>query len=212
MAYAIAQPTTATVNGILTFTASLPTGGVGPFTYQWYRSTSGTALGTALTGQTALTLTDATATEGKEYYYTLVAIDTGAGNTTTQTSQVRVIAPAKFVYQNHLFLGSASSTGVGTVNGLPFAPYSSEVEIMINTTVATTASMDVYLDLSIDGGQTWSQEAKINTAAVTAVGTTIFPIGTFSTNTMLGDYNRIRFVITAGTISFTATLLGQVII
>ena len=59
-------------------------GGTGPYTYQWHRSTvSGFTPGggDALAGQTALTLADTGLTAGTTYYYVLVATDTGTSAT-----------------------------------------------------------------------------------------------------------------------------------
>jgi hypothetical protein len=61
------------------------TGGTGPYTYQWHRSTvSGFTPGSgdALSGATSLTLADAgPLTPGTTYYYILVVTDTGTSGT-----------------------------------------------------------------------------------------------------------------------------------
>lgn len=69
--------------------AEAPTGGTGPFTYQWYRgpwpgfTPSATFL---LTGQTQLAMTDSGLTENTPYYYILAQTDTGNGNLVVNTS------------------------------------------------------------------------------------------------------------------------------
>lgn len=73
--------------------ATAATGGTGPYTYQWYRSTvSGFTPGggNILTGKTALTLTDTGLIPGTLYYYKLVATDTGHSNDTAEYTQLGV--------------------------------------------------------------------------------------------------------------------------
>ena len=70
------------------------TGGTGPYTYQWYRSTSSgfsPGAGTLLSGQTALTLADSGLIGGTTYYYVVVATDTGNSNVTANSSQLTVV-------------------------------------------------------------------------------------------------------------------------
>lgn len=59
--------------------ATAATGGTAPYTYQWYRDTSGTGFtpggGNILTGQTALTLNDTNLIPNTTYYYKVVATD-----------------------------------------------------------------------------------------------------------------------------------------
>lgn len=78
--------------------ATAVTGATGPVTYQWYRSlTTGFSPdgSNILTGQTALTLNDTGLIPGTQYYYKLVATDTGHSNdqaTYTQFAQA-TLAP-----------------------------------------------------------------------------------------------------------------------
>lgn len=70
------------------------TGGTGPYTYQWYRSTTNSfspGAGNILSGQTALSLNDSGLTPGQTYYYVVVATDTGNGNATANSAQLTVI-------------------------------------------------------------------------------------------------------------------------
>lgn len=76
--------------------ATAATGGVGPYTYQWYRSTVGgfTPGPTNLVAlATALTLSDTGLVAGTQYYYSLVATDT-SDSTTVQYAQLAVATPA----------------------------------------------------------------------------------------------------------------------
>lgn len=69
------------------------TGGTGPYTYQWYRSTSSgfsPGAGSLISGATSLTLADSGLNPGGIYYYVVVATDTGNGNVTVNSSQLQV--------------------------------------------------------------------------------------------------------------------------
>jgi hypothetical protein len=67
------------------------TGGVGPITYQWYRSTTSgftPGAGSLIAGATALTLSDTGLIPNTVYYYEVVATDTGNGNATASSAQL----------------------------------------------------------------------------------------------------------------------------
>jgi hypothetical protein len=68
--------------------ASAPTGGTAPYTYQWSRSTTNGVKGSALTGKTTLTCDDATASNGTAYYYTLTATDSAGSPASVDYTQV----------------------------------------------------------------------------------------------------------------------------
>lgn len=73
--------------------SAVATAGTGPYTYQWYRSTTigfSPGAGNILTGQTALTLSDSGLVGGTTYYYVVVATDTGAGSATSNSAQLTV--------------------------------------------------------------------------------------------------------------------------
>lgn len=77
--------------------ATAATGGTGPYTYQWYRSTTSGFTpggGNAVSGATALTLDDTGLTPGTLYYYKVVATDTGDSNTTVEYTQEPVTTAA----------------------------------------------------------------------------------------------------------------------
>lgn len=68
-------------------------GGTGPYTYQWYRSTTSGFTpggGNILSGKTSLDLTDDTVIGGTTYYYKVVATDTGDSNVTDESAQLAV--------------------------------------------------------------------------------------------------------------------------
>jgi hypothetical protein len=95
MAFA-AGALTQTVAGqsFLTATSAVATGGTGPYTYQWYRSTTTgftPGAGSLISGATALTLNDSGLLAGTQYYYKVRATDTGNGNVTTDSAQLAVL-------------------------------------------------------------------------------------------------------------------------
>lgn len=68
-------------------------GGIGPYTNQWYRSTTtgfSPGGGNILAGQTGLTLDDSGLIPGETYYYKVVQTDTGNSNTTVTATQLAV--------------------------------------------------------------------------------------------------------------------------
>ncbi len=70
------------------------TGGVGPYTYQWYRSTASgftPGAGNIISGATSLSLSDSGIIPLTAYYYKVVATDTGNGNATATSSQLVVV-------------------------------------------------------------------------------------------------------------------------
>lgn len=65
-------------------------GGTGPYTYQWYRSTTSgfsPGAGNIIAGATALTLNDSGLIPNTQYYYVVVVTDTGNGNATANSAQ-----------------------------------------------------------------------------------------------------------------------------
>lgn len=73
--------------------SAVATGGTGPYTYQWYRSTTSgftPGAGNIIAGATSLSLSDSGLIPGTQYYYEVVATDTGNGNVTTGSAQLGV--------------------------------------------------------------------------------------------------------------------------
>lgn len=94
--------------------SAVATGGTGPYTYQWYRSTTNSftpGAGNILTGQTALTLADSGLVANTTYYYVVVATDTGNSNTTANSAQLTVLTEPSLV-QNQF----AQSPIVGVID------------------------------------------------------------------------------------------------
>lgn len=73
--------------------SAVATGGTGPYTYQWYRSTTtgfSPGAGNILAGATALTLADSGLIPNTAYFYLVVTTDTGNSNVTANSSQLTV--------------------------------------------------------------------------------------------------------------------------
>lgn len=73
--------------------SAVATGGTGPYTYQWYRSvTTGFSpgAGSLISGATALALVDSGLSPGTQYFYKVIATDTGAGSATSTSAQLEV--------------------------------------------------------------------------------------------------------------------------
>jgi len=97
----------------LTATATAVAGGTGPYTYQWYRSTSAGFVpqaANAISGATSLALNDTGLSTGTTYYYMLVATDS---NGAIAWSSQAGVTPTSGV----LTSGTASSGSVGTKTG-----------------------------------------------------------------------------------------------
>lgn len=90
--------------------SAVATGGTGPYTYQWYRSTTtgfSPGGGNIITGATALTLADTGLIPNTQYFYKVVATDSGSVAGTS--SQLGVVTSQPVLSQNQFaqqpFLG-----------------------------------------------------------------------------------------------------------
>lgn len=87
----ISQTSVTQSGAVLAATAA--TGGTGPYTYQWYRSTTTGFTpggGNIISGATTLSLTDSGLVPNTVYYYKVVATDTGNSNVTVEYTQLAV--------------------------------------------------------------------------------------------------------------------------
>lgn len=113
--------------------ATAATGGTGPYTYQWYRSTaSGFSIGAGnlIAGATSLTLNDSGLIPNTQYYYKVRATDTGHSNDTADYAQLAVSTSAPVLSPNQF----AQAPYLGTID-LRF-PYNS-VSVQIDVSQAT---------------------------------------------------------------------------
>lgn len=93
-------------NSTANLSSAVATGGTGPYTYQWYRSTTtgfSPGAGNILTGQTGLALADSGLLPNTSYFYVVVATDT-SNSATANSSQLTVLtepslSPNQFAQQ-----------------------------------------------------------------------------------------------------------------
>lgn len=98
----------------ISMSATAASGGTGPYTQQWYRSTTSGFTpggGNILAGQTALTLNDTGLIPGTQYYYAVKYTDTGNADATINSALVGVATSNQSLDQNSFaqgpFLGQA---------------------------------------------------------------------------------------------------------
>jgi hypothetical protein len=106
------------------------TGGTGPYTVQWYRSTTtgfSPGGGNIITGATSLTLNDSGLIPNTPYYYKVVYTDTGFSNDTITSSQLTVTTTAPSQSQNQFSQ----------------APFLGETDLKVGPTNVTEAMIDV---------------------------------------------------------------------
>lgn len=80
-------------NQTVSLISTAASGGVGPYTQQWYSSTTGgftPGAGSLISGATALTLSQTGLQSATPYYYKLIYIDTGNANTPITSAQLAV--------------------------------------------------------------------------------------------------------------------------
>lgn len=105
-------------------------GGVGPYTQQWYRSTTtgfSPGSGNILTGQTALTLSDSGLIPNTTYYYKMVYTDTGFSNDTITSSQLAV----------------TTIPALEGINQFQMSPFLGMLDLKVGNTNVTAAQIDV---------------------------------------------------------------------
>lgn len=145
--------TTTSTTASLSSTA--PTGGTGPYTQQWYRSTTtgfSPGAGNLIAGATALTLSDSGLTPGTTYYWKVIYTDTGHSNDTATATQVSGLTLSPVLSQNQ-FLQS---------------PYLGQLDQAFNTN-----TMSVQVDVSQVGSLSCGQAVK----AVDSAGGVIKVVG-----------------------------------
>jgi lysophospholipase L1-like esterase len=89
------------------------TGGVSPYTYQWYRSTTAgftPGPGNILAGQTSLSFTDSGLTPGTTYYYTCVVTDSVSSTANSSDSGTTLSGPLVLTAGTASFTSATTST------------------------------------------------------------------------------------------------------
>jgi hypothetical protein len=108
MAYAVAAPVQQAVSSTTaTITSAGASGGTGPYTYQWYRSTASgftPGAGNIISGATSLTLNDSGLIPNTKYYYEIISTDTGNAGALADSSQLGVLTSPQSLSQNQFSL------------------------------------------------------------------------------------------------------------
>lgn len=107
-------------------------GGVGPYTYQWYKSTTSGFMpggGNIIAGATSLSLTDTGLIPNTTYYYVLQATDTGDSNATEDSAQKTTLTSGESLSPNQF-----SQTTVRGVLDLAYNSNTRSVEIDVSET------------------------------------------------------------------------------
>jgi predicted RecA/RadA family phage recombinase len=105
-------------------------GGTGPYTQQWYRSTTTgftPGSGNILAGQTDLTLNDSVLIPNTTYYYKVVFTDVGASSATITSAQLTVTTIPSTV----------------NINQFAMSPFLGMTDLRVGNTNVTAAQIDV---------------------------------------------------------------------
>jgi len=108
--------------------ATAASGGTGPYTQQWYRSTTtgfSPGSGNILAGQTGLTLSDTDLIPNTTYYYKVVYTDTGHSNDTVTATQLAITT-----------LPESQD-----INQFEITPFLGMVDLKVGTTNVTAAAI-----------------------------------------------------------------------
>lgn len=124
--------------------SAVATGGVGPYTYQWYRSTTqgfSPGVGNIISGATSLTLNDTGLTPGTLYYYVVKVTDTGDSNLTDDSTELAVTTSAPELSQNQFQMSSY----LGVVDqAYNFNTSAVDIDVTQATTLYTGAAVKMY--------------------------------------------------------------------
>lgn len=129
--------------------ATAATGGTGPYTYQWYRSTTtgfSPGGGNIIAGATALALSDTGLIPNTQYYYKVIATDTGHSNDVVTYTQLSVATAAPVLNPNQF----AQSPYLGMID-LRFDYNTVSVQIDASQATALYAGSAVKIVDSADG-------------------------------------------------------------
>lgn len=136
-------PTTASLS------SAAATGGSGPYTYQWYRSTTQGFTpggGNIIAGATSFTLNDTGLIPNTQYYYVVKVTDTGNSNVTDDSAELAVATSVPVLSQNQF----AQAPFLGMID-LRFPYNSVSVQIDVSQATALYAGSAVKMVDSADG-------------------------------------------------------------
>jgi hypothetical protein len=139
--------------------ATQATGGSGTYTFQWYRSTSSGSHGTALSGATAESYIDATASPGTGYYYSLAYND---GTNTVYSAQIGVTTLAGTAYEIVGGIGDSIEAGSYSTIETPFSAMIDQLNFGMpsrewyggTNTSGISGGLSLSLDLAVSGTKT----------------------------------------------------------
>lgn len=136
----LVSKTSTTVN----LNSAAATGGTGPYTYQWYRSTTSgfsPGAGNLIAGATSLNLADTGLIPGTNYFYVMRATDSGAVTGDSAQFAAQTLSPVQNVN------AFAQSPQLGMID-LRFDPDTVSVMISPNQATALFAGAAVKIDAS----------------------------------------------------------------
>ena len=143
----LSQVSVSSTSDSLSSTAA--SGGTGPYTQQWYRSTTtgfSPGAGNLIAGATALTLNDTGLIPNTAYFYKVVYTDTGNSNITVTSSQLAVSTTAPVLNPNQFL----QTTYLGTID-LRFDYDTVSAQIDTSQATALYAGAAVKIVDSLDG-------------------------------------------------------------
>lgn len=116
--------------------SAVATGGTGPYTYQWYKSTTtgfSPGAGNIISGATALTLNDSGLQPATSYFYVVIATDTGNSNVTANSTQLTVLTEPQ---QNQNQFDMSIIVGMVDLRVGPTNVISAQVDSSVSTATA----------------------------------------------------------------------------
>jgi len=144
MAYLVATPSlsikTDKTAGVVSTGAS---GGVGPYTYQWYRDTATPVTpgaGNLVAGATALTLNDSGLIPNTAYYYVLRALDTGNADDPKDSNELAVLTNPQTLSPNQFDLQPL-------VGKLDMAPNLNDIAVQIDASQTTPLYAGMWVNI-----------------------------------------------------------------
>ena len=132
-----------------TVASTAASGGTGPYTNQWYRSTTNNftpGAGNIVSGATALQLVDSGLIPNTPYYYKMIYTDTGNGNAVITSAQL-----ALATVPQTMAINSFAQQLIGGMVDLRYAPNTVSVQVDVSQATPLYAGQAVKIVDSVDG-------------------------------------------------------------